>query len=128
MRILHGVCSHHALLPQSLAITPHYNTTGDAMCRGGFGEVWKGQHRGQEVAVKVLKVYKKDDLEKIRRVGFWRHSCSYMHQRLTDVEVLQGGYGMEDPPSSKHIATVRCYNVRESVRDGIEVDGAGQYR
>ena len=30
---------------------------------------------------------------------------------------------MEDTPSSKHIAAVRCHNVHESVRDGVRVDG-----
>ena len=35
---------------------------------------------------------------------------------------------MEDPPSSKHTATLRCHNVRESVRDDIGVDGAGQHQ
>ena len=35
---------------------------------------------------------------------------------------------MEDPPSSKHTATVRCHNVRKIVCDGIGVDGAGQHK
>ena len=35
---------------------------------------------------------------------------------------------MEDPPSSKHTATVRCHTVRESIRDGIRVDGEGKHQ
>ena len=42
------------------------------MCHGGFAEVWKGQHQGREVAVKVLKVYKTSNSEMIRRVGCWQ--------------------------------------------------------
>ena len=32
---------------------------------------------------------------------------------------------MDDPPSSKHTAAVRCDDVRESICDGIRVDGEG---
>lgn len=31
--------------------------------------MWKGEHNGQEVSVKVLRVYQMGDLEKIRKVG-----------------------------------------------------------
>ena len=34
---------------------------------------------------------------------------------------------MEDPSSSKHTAAVRRNDVRESARDGIKVDGEGEY-
>jgi len=36
---------------------------------GGFAEVWKGEHQGREVAVKVLKIYKTSNLVKITKVG-----------------------------------------------------------
>ena len=42
--------------------------------QGGFAEVWKTEHEGREVAVKVLKVYVKSDLVKIMRV------CSLVFQ------------------------------------------------
>ena len=38
--------------------------------QGGFAEVWKGEHEGIEVAVKVLKVFVTSDRAKITRVGF----------------------------------------------------------
>ena len=43
------------------------------MCRGGFGDVWKREYEGMEVAVKVLKTYANSDLQKITRVS---HRCS----------------------------------------------------
>ena len=100
------------------------------MCHGAFADVWKGRHRGQEVAAKVLKVYKKDDLERVRRVG---DSCRSrrvipINNRLRLIEVLQEGCGMEDPPSSKRAAPVRRNDVRESGRDGIRVDGEREYQ
>ena len=41
------------------------------MCRGGFADVWKGQYCGEGVAAKVLRLYPKDDLGKMRSVGGW---------------------------------------------------------
>ena len=83
------------------------------MCHGGFADVWKGRHQGREVAAKVLKVYMKDDLEQVRRVG---RSCRFrrvisINNRLRLAEVLQEGFGMEDPPPSKCTVAVRGDNV-----------------
>jgi len=40
---------------------PHYS--------GGFADVWKAKHNGQNVAVKVFKAYTMGDPERVRKVG-----------------------------------------------------------
>ena len=64
------ICSHHVLIPRSMQIPLCYNRTEDPRYEGGFAKVWKGEHEGMEVAAKVLKVIEKNDLVKIKRVGF----------------------------------------------------------
>ena len=64
------ICSHHALIPRPIQIPLCYDRTEAPRYRGGFAEVWKGEHEGIEVAVKVLKVFVTSDLAKITRVGF----------------------------------------------------------
>jgi len=58
------------------------------VCNGGFADVWKGQHDGKEVAVKILRVYLTSDFEQIRKVG--RSLLSVCIGQLTSshVEVL----------------------------------------
>ena len=64
------ICKHHVLIPRSIQIPLYYNRAEAPRYQGGFAEVWKGEHEGIEVAVKVLKVFVTSDLVKIRRVGF----------------------------------------------------------
>ena len=45
-----------------------YDRTGAPRYHGGFAEVWKAEHKGCEVAVKVLKVYASSNLAKVTRV------------------------------------------------------------
>jgi serine/threonine protein kinase len=42
--------------------------TGDAVGGGGFADIFKGRLVDQEIAVKVLKVYQKSDIEKLLKV------------------------------------------------------------
>ena len=70
MTILYRICGHQALLPTSVQIPLCYNRMDEPLCRGGFADVWKGEHQGREVAVKVLKVDKRSNLVKIRKVDF----------------------------------------------------------
>ena len=70
LAILSKICSHHALIPQSIQIPLCYDQTEDPKYEGGFAKVWKAEHEGIEVAVKVLKVTMKSDLVKIKEVGF----------------------------------------------------------
>jgi hypothetical protein len=41
---------------------------GDAVAGGGFADIFKGRLRDQEIAVKVLRVYQKSDIEKLLKV------------------------------------------------------------
>ena len=64
------MCSHYVLIPRSIQIPFYYDRTEDPRYEGGLAKVWKGEHNGIEVAVKVLKVFATSDLVKIKRVGF----------------------------------------------------------
>ena len=59
------MCSHHALLPTALKIPVSFERTGDALYRGGFADVWKGEHCGRDVAVKVIRIYSDSDLQRV---------------------------------------------------------------
>jgi predicted unusual protein kinase regulating ubiquinone biosynthesis (AarF/ABC1/UbiB family) len=41
---------------------------GNPVAAGTFGDVWKGIIRGESVAVKVLRIYQKTDMEKHLKV------------------------------------------------------------
>jgi hypothetical protein len=44
------------------------NIIGDAVGGGGFADIFKGRLRDQDIAVKMLKVYQKSDIEKLLKV------------------------------------------------------------
>jgi len=67
---LRRICSRHALLPKSAQIPLCYDRSGAPLYRGGYADVWKGEHQGRHVAVKVLRVYSTDDFVKITSVSF----------------------------------------------------------
>ena len=50
----------------------HYDRTDDALYRGGYADVWKGEYRGREVAVKVIRLYSRDVLKNVINVC---HCC-----------------------------------------------------
>ena len=39
------------------------------MYRGGFADVWKGEHLGRQVAVKVLRTYSSSETTKVAGVS-----------------------------------------------------------
>jgi hypothetical protein len=53
----------------SLQVPLCYNRLGTPLYRGGYADVWKGEHQGRSVAVKVLRIYSTSDFDKITRVG-----------------------------------------------------------
>jgi len=69
MKLLSGLCAQHSLLPRSLQIKPHYDPMGIAHSCGGSADVWKGEYRGSEVAVKVFRRYT-NSLQKVTHVSY----------------------------------------------------------
>ena len=56
-----------ALYPECLVLEG-IEIVGDAVGGGGFADIFKGRLLDQEIAVKVLKVYQKSDIEKLLKV------------------------------------------------------------
>ena len=54
-----------------MKVLAQYDRTGGPLCRGGFADVWKGDHCGREVAVKVMRTYTRGDLQKVVGVSRW---------------------------------------------------------
>ena len=70
LRALCRVCGSRALLPRSLQIPLCYDRLQVPQYKGGYADVWMGNHQGRRVAAKVLRVYSTSDFGKIRRVGY----------------------------------------------------------
>ena len=125
LKLLYKACTDHALLPKSLQMHFSGNPTGFALYRGGFGDVWKREYRGQEVAVKVVRTYADSDLKKVSRVSDAPNSDFNPFTDILTVnraEVLQRVRNVENSPSSERAAAARSCNVGDSVCDGVGVD------
>ena len=122
LKLLYRTCAQHALLPRSLKVPICYDRTGHALFRGGYADVWKGECRGRDVAVKVMKTYPSSDLQKIIGVGRCTCPLSTASSLTKLVEVLQGGSDVEVPSASECPAASGGNDVGESVRDGIGLD------
>lgn len=68
LRYLYGICGRHTLLPRHLTIPFCCDLTEHPLRHGGSANVWVGQHRNQEVAVKVMRVYSTCDFGQAKRV------------------------------------------------------------
>jgi hypothetical protein len=55
------------LVPECLVLKG-IEVDGDPVAGGGFGDVYKGRYQNQEIALKVLKLYQKSDMEKLLKV------------------------------------------------------------
>jgi len=97
LSVLCKICGRQALLPRSLRVPLCYDRSGNPLYRGGYADVWKGEHRGRHVAVKVLRVYSTSDFDKITSVSFSVCSKPRVDRLIVPilVEVLQGGRDVE---------------------------------
>lgn len=67
--VLKRMCREHKRLPSSYIITDALERTGGFPYRGGgSADVWRGVYRAQGVAIKVLRINSKMDLDNLERV------------------------------------------------------------
>ena len=78
---------------------------------------------GRDVAAKALRVSLSTDFEPTRKVSSPRLGVPIDEQTGLRAEILQGGHAVEHPSPSERVATVGRDDGRETVRDGIGVDG-----
>ena len=118
------MCGYHARLPSTLNVLVDYDQTTSPLYRGGYADVWKGKYCGQDVAVKVLRIYSSEELQKVIKVSCWLHPVS-IHSALTisRAEVLQGSCDLEIPSTPECPTVDGCIDVRGSVHNDIRVDG-----
>ena len=69
LAMLCRVCGRQGFLPRALEIPMCYNRSDAPLFRGGCADVWRGEHQGSYVAVKVLRVYATTDVAKIKKVS-----------------------------------------------------------
>lgn len=106
---LYTICSHQALVPRSLEIPLCYNPEDIPHSRTRLAEVWKGRHNGQDVAVEVLKMNLRDNLDKAKRVSSPRFFAPTDEFTAPRTDVLQGGRDVEVPSTPERVASVRRY-------------------
>ena len=105
-----------------------YNPSETPQLPGGFADIWVGQYDGKTVAAKALRVYLSSDFNVIRKVC--RLTFVVFINKLTAscAAILQGGYDLEDTPSSECIAIGRRDDEQQSVRNGVRVDEQREHR
>ena len=69
LKLLYRTCGFHALLPETLQIPIFYDKTGSPLYKGAYADVWKGKYCGQDVSVKVIRIYSNSDLRKVLGVS-----------------------------------------------------------
>jgi len=94
--------------------------------------VWKGEHQGRTVAVKVLRVYSTSDFNKITNVGHHLRFAKSAYRRADDhcdrADVLQGSHYVEEPLPSECAPAVGRDNGEKALRDGFRMDGQWEYQ
>ena len=63
------LCGQTGLLPTSYTIRENLiQTTENPIDSGGFGDVWEGIYNNKRVAIKALRAYKEDVVQKVKKV------------------------------------------------------------
>ena len=65
------------MLPASHMILENLIQTSEyPVASGSFGDVWQGIHNDKPVAIKALRVYKRDDVKKVVKASYPKFAVS----------------------------------------------------
>lgn len=88
LRRLYRTCGCYAILPTALKISVRCDRSDNALYRGGYADVWKGEYHGRDVAVKVVRAYSNSDSQKLFRVSC--RLCSHSVFPVTEDALCRG--------------------------------------
>lgn len=112
LRKLQAICGHHMILPHSHTITGDLSRTGEsAFAYGGFADVWEGDHAGNKVCIKALRVSIYDS-NRITKVCT-RHLHVFLFAEGNPVgmaAILQRGGRLETIKTPKYRTLPRCHD------------------
>lgn len=69
LTLLYRTCGHHGVIPGTFQVPVTEDRTEDPLFRGGYADVWKGEYNGRNVAVKVVRLYTSEVLQKLIHVS-----------------------------------------------------------
>ena len=69
LQVLSKICGRHALLPRSLSIPISWDPAEEPLYRAGCADVWKGISCGQNVAIKIPRLYRSVGHERVKKVS-----------------------------------------------------------
>jgi len=108
--LLYKICKARGMFPTSYIVQPEHIHVDEFLWKGGFADVGKGEHRGRPVAVKQLRIERRDEFGSTFKVS----NCTQLDglDSLTlHPATLSGGTDLETPFSSKRIAAVGSLRV-----------------
>ena len=97
------MCSHQKMIPESMRIAVAYDNLEDLVRIGGYGNLFRGKHKGHAVAIKAIRLYINSDIEIVASViaQFFLHSEIFLlNARFT--EILQRSCSLETPTTPEH--------------------------
>lgn len=108
LRALRKTCGLYGILPDSHTVAYPLSKPGPrAVASGGFGDVWRivDETNGIAYAVKSLRVYERDPVEKINKA--WSSLQTYLDRgvdlRPLGIEILQGSDRLQASESPKYL-------------------------
>ena len=82
LNILCKMCSRQRMIPKSMHAANCLND-GNLIeeCRGGYADIFRGEHKGRPVAVKILRLYLTSDVDKRFSVSLFISYSGSFHRR-----------------------------------------------
>jgi len=93
------------MLPTSYIVQPEHIHVGEFRWKGGLADVGRGEHRGRPVAVKQLRIERRDEPGNTFKVS----NCTQLdgsHSLTLHPATLPGSTDLETPVSSERITSV----------------------
>ena len=85
---LRQLCGRLGLLPNSHIIPEKLIQTSEvAVASGGYGDVWEGIYNDKRVAIKALRIYRVDDVQKVAKVS---HPAFPISRRQSSLTITEG--------------------------------------